>query len=486
MPGFAEAPASLHVRLASLGVRVPEVLLPATGVDYGKWAVVACDQYSSEREYWQRAEAAIAGAPSSLNLIFPEAYLEDADAEERIARIQAAMRDYLARGLLASSGPGLVLVERFTPHEDKPRVGLVLAVDLEAYRYGADSQSPIRPTEGTIVERLPPRMRIRRGAALELPHIMLLLDDPARTVIEPIHAARAAFPKLYDFELMLGSGTVRGWKVADPAALSAMAGALEALADPAAFRRKYGFSGPGSPGEPAVSGERSSPGELASPLLFAVGDGNHSLATAKAVWEEIKAAHAGEAGIMDHPARYALAELVNVYDEGLPFHPIHRILLGVDEGAFIAALAGASAGAPGGGPEFEIDRFPTPAAAIAAVDGGAAAGGIAQRVACLSPAGSLVISFPRPRAKLAAGTLQEFLDPFLKSRPGAGIDYIHGTESLLALASKPGNLGLYLPPIDKSGFFETVIRDGVMPRKTFSMGEAPEKRFYIEARKITR
>jgi hypothetical protein len=201
-------------KLASLGVALPDVLLPAEGTDYAKWAVVACDQYSSERGYWKRVEAAVGDAPSTLGLIFPEAYLEDADAEDRIARIQAAMRDHLSRGLLASAGPGLVLVERFTPYEKNPRVGLLLAVDLEAYRYGADSRSLIRPTEGTIVERLPPRMRIRRGAELELPHIMLLLDDAGRSAIEPIYAARERLPKLYDFDLMLGSGRVRGWRVA--------------------------------------------------------------------------------------------------------------------------------------------------------------------------------------------------------------------------------------------------------------------------------
>ena len=446
-----------RAKLASLGIRVPEVFLPAAGSDYGKWAVVACDQYSSEREYWKQAESLVAGAPSTLGLIFPEAYLEDADADSRIARIQAAMRDYLARGVLASVGEGLVLVERFTPFEAKPRVGLVLAVDLEAYRYGADSTSLIRPSEGTIVERLPPRMRIRRGAPLELPHIMLLLDDPKRTVVEPIHAARAALPKLYDFELMLGSGRIRGWKVADPAVLGTMAQALAALADPAAFKARHGSD---------------------HPLLFAVGDGNHSLATAKAVWEEIKAGHSGDASLSDHPARYALVELVNVYDEGLPFHPIHRLLTGADEGALISALAQ--------GVAFEIDRYPSPEAAMAVVDGDGGDQRVSgdQKVACVSPAGSLVITFPRPKAKLAAGTLQDILDPFLKSRPGLGIDYIHGTESLLALAAKPGNLGLYLPPIDKSGFFATLVRDGVMPRKTFSMGAAPEKRFYIEARKI--
>jgi hypothetical protein len=468
--------------LAALGVEVPEILLPAAGIDYSKWAVVACDQYSSEREYWERAAAAAAGSPSTLELIFPEAYLEDSDAEARIARIQASMRDYLERGVLASAGECLVLVERFTPGSDKPRVGLVLAVDLEAYRYGADSRSLIRPTEGTIVERLPPRMRIRRGAELELPHIMLLIDDAARTAIEPIYAARGKLPKLYDFELMMGSGTVRGWKVDDPKLLDGLASALASLGDPAAFKARYGLA------------ERSSAGELCSPpLLLAVGDGNHSLATAKAVWEEIKAAHAGEAsaqtsanasapasapaGIMSHPARYAIAELVNVYDEGLPFHPIHRVLSGVTEGELIAALEKFQ--------EFDLERFPSPEEAFAAVDSSGASGG-AQRVACVSASGALVVSFPRPRAKLAAGTLQDFLDPFLKAVPGRSIDYIHGTESLLALAARSGNLGLYLPPIDKSGFFETVVRDGVMPRKTFSMGEAPEKRFYIEARRITR
>ena len=454
-----------RAKLESLGMRVPEVLLPAAGTDYGKWAVVACDQYSSEREYWKRAEGLVAGAPSTLGLIFPEAYLEDADADSRIARIQAAMRDYLARGVLVPVGEGIVLVERFTPFEKKPRVGLVLAVDLEAYRYGVDSTSLIRPSEGTIVERLPPRMRIRRGAPLELPHIMLLLDDPKRSVIEPIHAARNDLPKLYDFELMLDSGRIRGWKVADPAVLGVMAQALAALVDPAAFKAKYGSD---------------------HPLLFAVGDGNHSLATAKAVWEEIKAGHPGDASLSEHPARYALVELVNVYDEGLPFHPIHRLLTGVDEGAFLGALEGAATS----GLAFEIDRYPSPVAAMAAVDSGdlLVATNVSvgdQKIACISPAGSLVITFPKPKAKLAAGTLQDFLDPFLKSKPGLGIDYIHGTESLLALAAKPGNLGLYLPPIDKSGFFATLVRDGVMPRKTFSMGEAPEKRFYVEARKIT-
>jgi hypothetical protein len=441
--------------LAKLGVSIPEVFLPAEGVDLAKWAVVACDQYSSEREYWERAKALVGGAPSSLNLIFPECYLEDADKAARVGRIQAMMKDYLARGVVRNTGAGFILVERRTPYEKEPRVGLMMAVDLEAYRYGKDSKSLIRPTEGTIVERLPPRMEIRRGAPLELPHIMLLIDDPERTVIEPLYSARERLPKAYDFELMLGSGHVRGWKVADAAHIGQVESAIAGLADPDAFEKKYGNR---------------------DVLLFAVGDGNHSLATAKAIWEETKKAFpAGDPRLAVHPARFALVELVNIYDEGLPFHPIHRVLFNVDEKAFFDGL-GAYA-------EHRILRFRGGAEAFAIVDDSSPNDG-AHRIAFLSSKGAGVIEFAKPRANLAAGTVQEYLDPFLKAHPGVGIDYIHGGESLAALSVKPGNLGLYLPPVDKGSFFGTVIRDGVMPRKTFSMGEAPEKRFYIEARKI--
>jgi hypothetical protein len=438
-------------RLAALGVHVPDILLPAKGIDWSKWAVVACDQYSSEPGYWKRVEAAVSGAPSSLNLVFPEAYLEDPDAEERIARIQERMRDYLERGVLSSAGEGLVLVERFTPYEKKPRVGLVLAVDLEAYRYDALSPSLIRPTEGTIASRLPPRMRIRRGAGLELPHIMLLVDDPERSVIEPIYESRERLHKLYDFDLMLGSGRVRGWRVNENAILGRLADCLEAIRD------------------------------CGGGLLFAVGDGNHSLATAKAIWEETKAANPSDPAIMGHPARYALAELVNIYDEGLPFHPIHRLLSGVDETEFLSALKARC--------DVEVKRCPSVEESVAAVDATKAlsdASGSVHRISLISRKGSYLVSFINPTSHLAAGSLQDFLDPFLAAHKGGGIDYIHGGESLVALATIEGNLGLYLPPIDKSSFFATVNRDGVMPRKTFSMGEAPEKRFYIEARRITR
>jgi hypothetical protein len=438
----------------ALAVAVPNVLLPAADADWRSWAVVACDQYSSEREYWEKVRASVEGKRSTYNLVFPECYLEDADKAERVARIQEAMRDYLSKKVVAEIGPGFILVERHTPFEKEPRKGLMIAVDLEKYQYGKDSKSLIRPTEGTIVERLPPRMQIRRGAPLELPHIMLLIDDPARTVIEPVYAKRDALPKLYDFDLMNDSGRIRGWHVRDDAALGAVAKALESLADPAAFVRKYCSN---------------------DVLLFAVGDGNHSLATAKATWEEIKAANPSDPGLAGHPARYALVELVNIYDEGLPFHPIHRVLFKADEEGFLREIAEYQ--------KVEAVDFPSAEEAFAFVD---ASGHGEHRIGLASAKGAKVLRFASPSHNLAAGTIQEFLDAYLKRHADTGIDYIHGTESTLSLGTQPGNLALYLPPIDKGGFFATVIKDGVMPRKTFSMGEAPEKRFYIEARRITK
>jgi len=443
MPSFNE-------KMAVLGVNVPEIYLPAPGTDWGKWAVVACDQYSSEREYWEEVKARVGAAPSTCNLIFPECYLEDADKDERILRIQSFMRDYLTQGVLKNAGQGFILVERLTPFEKEPRKGLMIAVDLERYEYGKGSISVIRPTEGTIVERLPPRMRIRRGAPLELPHIMLLIDDPGHTVIEPLYEARDSLPSVYDFDLMADSGHVRGWQVRDAAFLDKTADALAELADPAAYARRYGKE---------------------NPLLFAVGDGNHSLATAKAVWEEIKKANEGNPVIRNHPARWALVEMVNIYDEGLPFHPIHRALFNVDEAVFQAELSRYG--------EYSIEDI-TRESAFARVDEAAAE----HRFALLSAGRTQLLRFPHPKANLASGTIQEFLDGFLQRHPQTSIDYIHGRGSLASLAKKPGNLGIYLPPIDKAGFFGTIIRNGVMPRKTFSMGEAPEKRFYVEARKI--
>jgi len=468
--------ATARERLERIGVSVPEIYLPGSGVEYRKWAVVACDQYSSEREYWEDVDREIGSAPSTLRLIFPECYLEDSDKEARIANIQSTMAEYLSRGYLAPKGAAFVLVERSTPFEEHPRLGLMVAVDLERYRYGADSKSLIRPTEGTIVERLPPRMAIRRGAPLELPHIMILIDDPLRTVIEPLYRRKQYFERAYDFDLMKNSGHARGWFVRDERDLEGVASALEALADPEAFRRKYG--------EDDV-------------LLFAVGDGNHSLATAKAIWEETKASYAGRPDVASHPARYALVELVNLYDEGLPFHPIHRVLFNIDGQDFLSEVERAGA---------EVRYTPDAAQAFAAVDSadagdapsteaaatagassqsGAVDGPSTHRFAFVMEQRAGVISFNAPAASLAVATIQAQIDAYRKAHPEVGIDYIHGTASTEALGKRRGNIGLYLPHVDKASFFSVVVRDGVMPRKTFSMGEASEKRFYMEARRIT-
>ena len=299
----------------SVGVLVPSVLLPRTGTDYSKWAVVACDQYTSQPAYWEEAEALVADAPSTLKLILPEAYLGKPGEAERIQKIQRAMRTYLDTGVLREQEQGFVLVRREA--EGKTRLGLILALDLEEYDYAKGSQTLIRATEGTIVERIPPRLRIREGAPMELPHILVLIDDPGRTVIEPLAVQADKLPLLYDTELMLGGGHVTGRLVADPELIGNVLGALAVLNDADAFQAKYG------------QGHK--------PMLFAMGDGNHSFATAKAAWEQLKPT-LSEAERKDHPARFALVEIENVHDEGIVFEPIHRVLFGVDSDAAISRI----------------------------------------------------------------------------------------------------------------------------------------------------
>ena len=432
-----------------IGVQIPQVWLPRPGVDLHKWAVIACDQFTSQPEYWRSVEQIAGEAPSTLRLIFPEVYLEGPDADTRIQHIESSMHQYLSEGLLVPHD-GMVYVERRV--SGKLRRGLVLALDLEAYDYNKGSQSLIRSTEGTIIERLPPRIRIRQGAALESPHILVLIDDPQRTVIEPLGAAKARLAPLYDFELMLDSGHLEGYAVQDPTLETQVIRGLEALADPAAFAQKYGV-GP----EQAV-------------LLFAMGDGNHSLATAKALWNRIKP----QVG-MDHPARYALVEIENVHDEGLEFEPIHRVLFGLQRDILAEMQA-----------HFGDGYSYLPVAGklemIFKVD--AAAGQVPQQIGVISEQGFGVIGLANPTANLPVGTLQTFLDGFLKQGGAEKIDYVHGSDVVCQLGAQPGNIGFYVPGMEKGDLFKTVILDGALPRKTFSMGKAHEKRFYMECRRI--
>jgi len=434
----------------SIGVQIPEVLVPHQDIPLAQWSVIACDQFTSQPEYWQQVEKIANNVPSTFHIILPEIYLEQPGLEDRIQHIRANMRKYLDGGIF-DPYEGLIYVERTVA--GRTRRGLLLALDLECYDYHKGSSSLVRATEGTILERIPPRLRIREGALLELPHILVLIDDPQCTVIEPIGQARDRLLKRYDFDLMQDSGHLAGYLVNDPALELGALRALEALAQPEGFARKYGV------------------GPENSVLLFAMGDGNHSLATAKAYWERIKP----QVGL-DHPARYALVEIENVHDEALVFEPIHRVLFGVKKD-LQRALLDHFRGSLYSYYSVEdqtvmlnkVEHNPNPVQAIGLVDSQS----------------YTVIELGDTGSNLPVGSLQGFLDTFLKNEGAERIDYVHGTDVVCSLGAKPGNTGFYLPAMPKSDLFKTVILDGALPRKTFSMGEAREKRFYLECRKIT-
>lgn len=426
----------------SVGVLVPEILLPPQGTDMCKWAVVACDQFTSQKEYWEEARRIIGDAPSTLDLILPEAWLGAQDEQERIARIKEKMQEYLHNGTLVKQPQGFVLVERTAA--GNTRHGLVMALDLEKYDYSKGSGTLIRATEGTIVERIPPRLRIREGAAVELPHILVLIDDPEETVIEPLTAQAEKLPLLYDTDLMLGGGHISGRLVSGEKEIMGVLEALTALSDKAAFEKKYGS-------KPV--------------LLFAMGDGNHSLATAKANWEKIKATLPEEQR-EDHPARYALIELNNVHDKGIVFEAIHRNVFGIPGEKLVEALL-QKLREQNGGAEIGPEQAP--------------AGGEKHVIPFYygDKSGAFIVT--EPAVQLAVGTLQNAIDAVLKEL-GGEVDYIHGIDVVKELAQKPDTTGFLLPDMEKSELFPTVVYDGALPRKTFSMGEAAEKRYYMEAR----
>lgn len=426
----------------SVGVLVPEILLPPKGTDMYKWAVVACDQFTSQKEYWEEARRIIGDAPSTLDLILPEAWLGAQDEQERIARIKEKMQEYLHNGTLVKQPQGFVLVERTAA--GNTRHGLVMALDLEKYDYSKGSGTLIRATEGTIVERIPPRLRIREGAAVELPHILVLIDDPEETVIEPLTAQAEKLPLLYDTDLMLGGGHISGRLVSGEKEIVGVLEALTALSDKAAFEKKYGS-------KPV--------------LLFAMGDGNHSLATAKANWEKIKATLPEEQR-EDHPARYALIELNNVHDKGIVFEAIHRNVFGIPGEKLVEALL-QKLREQNGGAEIGPEQAP--------------AGGEKHVIPFYygDKSGAFIVT--EPAVQLAVGTLQNAIDAVLKEL-GGEVDYIHGIDVVKELARKPDTTGFLLPDMEKSELFPTVVYDGALPRKTFSMGEAAEKRYYMEAR----
>jgi hypothetical protein len=430
------------------GYRLPQICLPRPGIDLKKWAVIACDQHTSEPEYWEQVAREVGEAPSTLHLVFPEVYLGRSDAPARIARIQQTMRRYLAEGVFVPH-VGPVYVERTVC--GRTRHGLMLELDLEQYDYASDSTSLIRPTEGTIVERLAPRIEVRRDAPLELPHVLVLIDDPDRTVIEPLAEARATLSPLYATELMGGGGHVAGFAVgAVPAGRTVRA--LQALARPDVFAARYGVPA-GTP-----------------PMLFAMGDGNHSLATAKSIWAQMKATVGPR-----HPCRYALVEVVNIHDDALDFAPIHRLLIGVsaDLRAELAAVYGG---------RLAVAEVASAAEMRARVTSLA---GDRHVVGLVEPGGRFaVIEVAQPTHSLAVGTFQAFVDTVIERGGAKDVDYVHGDDTLERLAQQPGYAGLHFAGLGKAELMRHVVYAGPTPRKTFSMGEAHEKRFYMEARRI--
>ncbi|MCI7124744.1 MAG: DUF1015 domain-containing protein [Agathobaculum sp.] len=427
---------------------IPRIMLPRKGIDLSAWAVIACDQYTSQPDYWAETDRIVGDAPSTLRLTLPEVYLEDADVAARTARIHQTMRQYLDNGMLETLPAGMILTERWSGGAH-PRRGLVLAVDLETYDYQTGSASLVRPTEKTVVERIPPRLKVRQGASIELPHIMLLIDDPDRAIIEPLFAQTGSLEKVYDTDLMQGGGHITGWFLPAGAATEAVEAGFDKLSDRAVFNRKYGCT------------------DAQALLPFAVGDGNHSLATAKAYWEEVKQGLSA-AEQADHPARFVLAEVVNIHDESILIEPVHRVLFGVEPDELLDGLT-----------DFYQSAGCKAYLADAPVEN-------AHCYPLLAPGKAGVLVVEAPKWAIPVATLQTGLDAYLAQHPSVKIDYIHGEDVTRSLAAQPGNVGLLLPDIAKNDLFRGVVFDGVLPRKTFSMGEAHEKRYYMEAKAIVR
>ena len=425
----------MNKKFEKLGFYPADILMPK-GQDMNKWAVVACDQFTSEPEYWRSVEEKVGADPSTLRLILPEAKLKDPNVESIISDINASMKQYLDSGVFETLSESLIYVER-QQSDGRIRHGLIGMVDLDAYDFTPGSGALIRATEGTVLDRIPPRAKVRRNAPIELPHVMLLIDNPERTVIEPLTAAVDGMEKIYDFELMQKGGHIRGYKLS-AAQIDAVAEALEGLTSDEAMQSKYGVSG-------------------VAPLLFAVGDGNHSLATAKACYEEQKAGKTPEE-YLKLPARYALVEVVNNHDEALQFEPIHRVVFDIDKDRFMEMFMAAYPNAYEGKGEGHVIEF-----VWEGVD--------------------TFYTVPDPKVQLAVGTLQAVIDDYVKN-VGGEVDYIHGDDVTRELGSKSGNMGFLLPAMGKEQLFKTVMADGVLPRKTFSMGHAEDKRYYVEGRKI--
>ena len=409
------------------------ILIPKN-VDMYKWSVVACDQYTSEPEYWKEVEQIVEDSPSTLKITLPEIYLEENDVEKRIEKINETMKTYLNEGLFNEYTNSMFYIER-TQDDGKVREGLIGVVDLEDYSYEKGSQTLIRATEKTVIERIPPRVKIRENASIELPHIMILIDDDKKEIIEKLKNKVTDKDIVYDFDLMQKGGHIKGYKLSNEI-INEIETKLEVLQDKDNFENKYNVNDKGV-------------------LLFAMGDGNHSLATAKACYEKLKEKLSKEE-YLNHPARYALVELVNLHSDALEFEAINRVLFDVNVEEFLNSLYNYyNINEEGKGQKFEL---------------------ITKDI-------DKVLYIENPKSNIAVGSIQIFIDEYLSNNRGK-VDYIHGEDVTKELGSKDNNVGIILDPMKKSDLFKTVIVDGALPRKTFSMGHSNDKRFYLEARKI--
>ena len=414
-----------------------DILIPAD-TDMTLWSIIACDQFSSEPDYWKNIESQVGSSPSTYNMMLPEAYLKLNETGKEAGKIGAAMKNYLDSGVFQTVSDSYIYVERRLPGK-KIRKGLVGILDLEYFDYSAGSTSPIRPTEGTVEDRLPPRVEIRRQAPLEMPHIILFIDDPENTVIAPVGTATDGLKKLYDFDLIGGGGHITGWQV-EGSTVSDICRSLNGLENADTLSKKYN-------------------GINKSPVVFAVGDGNHSLAAAKLCWEQIKETLCEEE-INTHPARFSLVEIVNLHDGSIEFEPIHRVIFNTDPDAFL----------------FEAEEF---------MKKSSKAGDKKHVITCLAGEKKQNVYVSGHTIGDTIGLAERFCQSYCE-KYGGRLDYIHGADTTEKMASKQDSVGMLLPKIDKKELFPSIMKSGAFPRKSFSIGSARDKRYYLECRKIVK
>lgn len=412
-----------------------DILIPDKA-DMSLWSIIACDQFSSEPGYWEEIASQVGKAPSTLHMMLPEVYLGQSKTEEEARRIGSAMLDYLSSGIFATIPDSYIYIERMLPG-GLIRKGLLGTLDLEQYDYRPGSTSLIRATEGTVEDRLPPRVAVREQATLEMPHIIVFIDDADNSVIGNLSDQTEGHEKLYDFDLLGKGGHITGWRFSGVEA-SYIEESLQRLSCEKAIQKKYNGAG-------------------ANPVIFAVGDGNHSLATAKLCWERLKRTLSDEE-IKSHPARFSLVEVVNLHDDSVKFEPIHRVLFDTNANVFLA----------------EAEEF---------IKSANLPGDERHMISCITGEGRESVFISGNTIGETIALCERFCQSYLE-KYGGRIDYIHGDKTAEEMASKPGCAGILLPRMDKNELFPSIMRSGTFPRKSFSIGHATDKRYYLECRKI--